>query len=69
MASRMEGMVMKENAAVACFMDLSLVPDMLEARVLTCLTREDCTRSKCEYLFLEILVSRELLLYVSTYRI
>ena len=53
MASLMEGTVMKEKAAMACFMDLSLVPAVLEARVLTCLTREHWTRSKCEYLFLQ----------------
>ena len=52
LASLMEGMVMKEKAASACFMDLSLVPAIPEARVLTCLTREDCTMSRWEYLFL-----------------
>ena len=56
MASLMEGTVMKEKAAMACFIDLSLVPAIPAARVLTCLTRDDWTRSKCEYLFLKIRV-------------
>ena len=53
LVSLIDGMVMKEKAATACFNGLSSSVFIIDPSLFTCLTKNVCTASKCEYLDLE----------------